>query len=149
MAWRHWTPATFHDAHRDQTRQRKARAPGHRHALRNRPHRLGLRSHPDCRAAHARQRQSNTARQSINACQRQSTSASSTPPRHSHPDCRASLIQIVAPHNAQVAVLITLQEAKVLAHLLTAQVTELRLVVSPNELTGFTGSAEPYPASTD
>jgi hypothetical protein len=39
-----------------------------------------------------------TARQSINACQRQSTSASSFLPRHSQPDCRASLIQIVAPH---------------------------------------------------
>jgi pyruvate/2-oxoglutarate dehydrogenase complex dihydrolipoamide dehydrogenase (E3) component len=39
-----------------------------------------------------------TARQSINACQRQSTSASSFLPRHSQADCRASLIQIVAPH---------------------------------------------------
>ena len=37
------------------------------------------------------------ARQSINACLRQSTSASSTSPRHSHLVCRASLIQIVAP----------------------------------------------------
>lgn len=51
--------------------------------------------------------------------------------------------------NAQVAVLITLPEAKVLAHLLTAQVTELRHVVSPDELTGFAGSAEPYPARAE
>ncbi|MBB3262039.1 IS5 family transposase [Paraburkholderia bannensis] len=39
----------------------------------------------------------NAARQSINACQRQSTSASSFLPRHSQLDCRASLSQIVAP----------------------------------------------------
>ncbi|WP_254699704.1 AMP-binding protein [Trinickia violacea] len=51
--------------------------------------------------------------------------------------------------NAQVAVLITLPEAKVLARLLTAQVTELRHVVSPNALTGFAGSTEPYRASSE
>ncbi|WP_232444535.1 transposase domain-containing protein [Burkholderia ubonensis] len=44
----------------------------------------------------------------MNACQRQSTSASSTSPRHSHLVCRASLIQIVAPQiRAKLATLST------------------------------------------